>query len=124
MKIKTIEWWNSLTKDNDTDVTAIEGDNALLVDGIAFLIQRKNNWNNVVCIRINKSDKSIIHTFCTVRAWCQRQKIQYLRIEGIGKHTYRMLNLLYKYSPDGAGLIYRESESVELGRHVHYVKTY
>lgn len=124
MKTKSIEWWNSLKKNEDTDVTAIEGDTVVYISGIAFLIQRQNNGNNVVCWKVKTTKKDLVSIFAAFRAFCQKNKIQYLRIEGHGKHHYKMLNLLYKYSPEGAGLAYAVEESKECKSNIWYVKTY
>ena len=62
-KLLTIEQWNMIPKDEETQVEAVEGDTALLINGVAFLIQRKNNWNNVVCIRTAPQTQSILKTF-------------------------------------------------------------
>lgn len=123
-KLLTIEQWNMIPKDEETQVDAVEGDTALLINGVAFLIQRKNNWNNVVCIRLKPSKINIVQTFETFRAFCQKNDIQYLRIEGHGKHHYKMLNLLIKYAPEGAGVVYAEEESKEYESNIWYVKTY
>ena len=124
MKTKSIEWWNSLKKNDDTDVIAIEGDTVVYISGIAFLIQRKNDFNNVVCWKVKTTKKDLVSIFAAFRAFCQKNKIQYLRIEGHGKHHYKMLNLLYKYSPEGAGLAYAVEESKECKSNIWYVKTY
>ena len=124
MKTKSVEWWNSLKKNEDTDVIAIEGDTVVYISGIAFLIQRKNNGNNIVCWKVKTTKKDLVSIFAAFRAFCQKNKIQYLRIEGHGKHHYKMLNLLYKYSPEGAGLAYAVEESKECKSNIWYVKTY
>ena len=124
MKTKSIEWWNNLKKNEDTDVTAIEGDTVVYISGIAFLIQRQNDGNNVVCWKVKTTKKDLVSIFAAFRAFCQKNKIQYLRIEGHGKHHYKMLNLLYKYSPEGAGLAYAVEESKECKSNIWYVKTY
>ena len=124
MKTKSIEWWNSLKKNEDTDVTAIEGDTVVYISGIAFLIQRQNDGNNVVCWKVKTTKKDLVSIFAAFRAFCQKSGIQYLRIEGHGKHHYKMLNLLYKYSPEGAGLAYAVEESKECKSNIWYVKTY
>ena len=124
MKTKTIEWWNSLKKNEDTDVIAIEGDTVVYISGIAFLIQRQNDGNNVVCWKVKTTKKDLVSIFAAFRAFCQKNGIQYLRIEGHGKHHYKMLNLLYKYSPEGAGLVYAVEESKQYKQHIWYVKTY
>ena len=124
MKTKSIEWWNSLKKNEDTDVTAIEGDTVVYISGIAFLIQRQNDGNNVVCWKVKTTKKDLVSIFSTFRAFCQKNGIQYLRIEGHGKHHYKMLNLLIKYAPEGAGVVYAEEESKEYESNIWYVKTY
>lgn len=124
MKTKSIEWWNSLKKNEDTDVTAIEGDTVVYISGIAFLIQRQNDGNNVVCWKVKTTKKDLVSIFAAFRAFCQKNKIQYLRIEGHGKHHYKMLNLLIKYAPEEAGVVYAEEESKEYESNIWYVKTY
>ena len=124
MKTKTIEWWNNLKKNEDTDVIAIEGDTVVYISGIAFLIQRQNDGNNVVCWKVKTTKKDLVSIFSTFRAFCEKNKIQYLRIEGHGKHHYKMLNLLIKYAPEGAGVVYAEEESKEYESNIWYVKTY
>ena len=120
----TIDQWNAIPKDEETNVTAIEGDIVCYISGIAFLIQRKNDFNNVVCWKVKANKKDLVSIFAAFRAFCQKNDIQYLRIEGHGKHHYKMLNLLYKYSPESAGLVYAEKESEEKKRYIWYVKTY
>jgi hypothetical protein len=124
MKTKTIKWWNSLPKSEDVDSKAIEGDNVVLIDGIAFLIQRKNNFNNVICWKVKNSKKDLVTTFSTFRAWCQKKKIQYIRVEGIGKHQYKMLYLVLRRSPETTSIVYNKDESAEYGRHIWYIKNY
>ena len=124
MKTKSIKWWNSLPKSEDVDSKAIEGDNVVLIDGIAFLIQRKNNFNNVICWKVKNSKKDLVTTFSTFRAWCQKKKIQYIRVEGIGKHQYKMLYLVLRRSPETTSIVYNEDESKEYDRHIWYIKNY
>jgi len=128
MKIKqlTIDQWNMIPKDEETQVDAVEGDTALLINGVAFLIQRKNNWNNVVCIRLKPSKKSILQTFETFRAWCSDNQIQYFRVEGIS-HAYKMLYLVCRLGrKNGADcdVVFHKTESAEYDRHIYYVKAY
>lgn len=121
-----IEEWNAITKDAETNVVAIDGDLCTEIDGVAFLIQRKNNWNNVVCIRTAPSNISIVRTFETFRAYCQKNDIQYFRVEGIS-HTYKMLNLVCRLGrKNGAdcNVVFHKTESAEYDRHIWYVKSY
>ena len=128
MKIKqlTIDQWNMIPKDEETQTDAIEGDTALLINGVAFLIQRKNDWNNVVCIRLKPSKINIVRTFETFRAWCELHKIQYFRVEGIS-HAYKMLYLVCRLGQkNGADcdVVFHPTESAEYDRHIYYVKAY
>ncbi len=121
-----IEEWNAIPKDEETNVTAEEGDLCTYIDGVAFLIQRKNNWNNVVCIRLEPSTINIVQTFETFRAFCEKNEIQYFRVEGIS-HTYRMLYLVCRLGrKNGAecDVIYHATESTAYDRHIYYVKAY
>ena len=121
-----IEEWNAIPKDEETNVTAEEGDLCTYIDGVAFLIQRKNNWNNVVCIRLKPSKINIVQTFETFRAFCEKNEIQYFRVEGIS-HTYRMLYLVCRLGrKNGAecDVIYHATESAAYDRHIYYVKAY
>ena len=124
MKTKSIEWWNSLPKSEDVDSKAIEGDNVVLIDGIAFLVQRKNNFNNVVCWRVKNNKNNLVSVFCKFRKYCKNNKLQYIRVEGIGKHTYKILFLVLRHAPQDAGVIYSEEESEKYNRHIWFVKTY
>ena len=121
-----IEEWNEIPKDEETNVTAEEGDLCTYIDGVAFLIQRKNNWNNVVCIRLKPSKINIVQTFETFRAFCEKNELQYFRVEGIS-HTYRMLYLVCRLGrKNGAecDVIYHATESAAYDRHIYYVKAY
>lgn len=125
MKTKSIEWWNNLKKNEDVNSPAIEGDAVVYLYGIAFLIQRKNDFNNVICWKVKNSKKDLVTIFAAFRAWCEKQKIQYIRIEGIGKHQYKMLYLVLKRSPITTGIRYAEEESRQSdNRHIWYVKVY
>lgn len=124
MKTKSIQWWNALAKDKETDVTACEGDSVILIDGIAFLLQRKNEWNNVVCWKVKTTRKDLVSIFCKFRSWCERQKIQYIRVEGHGKHQYKMLYLVLRQAPKEANLVYAKEESEKSKAHIWYIKNY
>ena len=122
----TIDQWNIIPKDEETQVEAVEGDLCLLIDGVAFLIQRRNDWNNVVCIRVHPTERSIVQTFNTFREYCASIGIQYFRVEGIS-HTYRMLYLVCRLGrKNGAdcNVIFHATESAEYDRYIYYVKAY
>ena len=121
-----IEEWNAIAKDEETDVEAVEGDICTIIDGVAFLIQRKNNWNNVVCIRVEPSKNSILQTFEKFRSFCEHNEIQYFRVEG-QSHTYKMLYLVSRLgqkSGADCNVVFHKTESAEYDRHIYYVKAY
>lgn len=122
----TIDEWNAIPKDEETQVTAETGDSCVMIDGVAFLVQRKNNWNNVVCIRVEPSKESILQTFERFRAWCEAHMIQFFRVEGIS-HTYKMLYLVCRLGRKAGSecdVIFHKTESAEYDRHIYYVKAY
>lgn len=121
-----IDEWNAIQKDQETEVIAVEGDICTVIDGVAFLVQRKNNWNNVVCIRTAPDKTNIVKTFDSFREWCASNGIQYFRVEGIS-HTYKMLYLVCRMGRKKGvkcDVIYHEAESIEYGHHIYYVKAY
>ena len=119
-----IEEWNAIEKDPNTDSLAIDGDLVTEIDGVAFLIQRKDEGNNVICKRIRPGTKTILQTFEEFRAFCQSNGVQYIRIEGAGKHKYTLLELMRKYAPKEANYVLHKQQTEETGNKVYYVKTY
>lgn len=91
----SIEYWNSLEKPENVSVAAEEGDIVEIVNGVAFLLQTTNEYNNIVAYRIEKSDKSIVWTlleFCKILY--SKYHIEYVRVEG-DKGKYRFLDRLF-----------------------------
>lgn len=119
-----IEEWNVIPKDKDTNTIAEEGDVCTMIDGVAFLVQRKNDFNNVICIRTRPATQSLLKTFCTFRNWLEENKIQYIRIEGIGKHAYHIIALMRRYAPKTCDVIKNHKLSEQAHRHILFVKTY
>ena len=123
MKTKNIDYWNSLKLDEVTNTKAVDGDIVVLINGVVFLIQRKNDRNNIVCFRVRKSKKSILKTFGQFREFCELSGIQYILVKG-NTHRYRMLELLRPYSPVNANVVKHVGESKRLGCNVYCVKCY
>lgn len=91
----SIEYWNSLEKPENVSVAAEEGDIVEIVNGVAFLLQTADEYNNIVAYRVEKSDKSIVWTlleFCKILY--SKYHIEYVRIEG-DKGKYRFLERLF-----------------------------
>ena len=91
----SIEYWNSLEKPENVSVEAVKGDIVEIVNGVAFLLQTTNGYNNIVSYRVEKSDKSIVWTlleFCKILY--SKYHIEYVRVEG-DKGKYRFLDRLF-----------------------------
>lgn len=91
----SIEYWNSLEKPENVSVVAEEGDIVEIVNGVAFLLQTTDEYNNIVAYRVEKSDKSIVWTlleFCKILY--SKYHIEYVRVEG-DKGKYRFLERLF-----------------------------
>lgn len=91
----SIEYWNSLEKPENVSVEAVKGDIVEIVNGVAFLLQTTNGYNNTVSYRVEKSDKSIVWTlleFCKILY--SKYHIEYVRVEG-DKGKYRFLDRLF-----------------------------
>ena len=91
----SIEYWNSLEKPENVSVAAEEGDIVEIVNGVAFLLQTTNEYNNIVAYRVEKNDKSIVWTlleFCKILY--SKYHIEYVRVEG-DKGKYRFLDRLF-----------------------------
>ena len=120
----TINEWNAIPKDKATNTQARKGDLCTMIDGVAFMVQRTNDFNNVICIRTKPATQSLLKTFSMFRSWCEENKLQYIRVEGIGKHSYKMLFLVLRLAPKTADVVKAIDESIEFNRHIFYVKTY
>ena len=93
--VSSIEYWNSLEKPENVSVEAVKGDIVEIVNGVAFLLQTTNGYNNIVSYRVEKSDKSIVWTlleFCKILY--SKYHIEYVRVEG-DKGKYRFLDRLF-----------------------------
>ena len=94
MKNKNV-YWNSLEKPENVSVVAEEGDIVEIINGVAFLLQTKDEYNNIVAYRVEKNDKSIVWTlleFCKILY--SKYYIEYVRVEG-DKGKYSFLERLF-----------------------------
>lgn len=87
----TIEDWNRLEKPDNIDVVAEEGDIVEKVNGVLYLLQTRNGYNNIVAYRVEESDKFIVWTLYEYCILLQdKYHIDYVRVEG-DKGKYRFL---------------------------------
>lgn len=78
----TIDDWNNFPKEKEVNYDAENGDIVLKIYGVLFLIQRINDMNNVICFRIEKSNKTFLQALHRLRDYLTTKNIQFLRVEG------------------------------------------
>lgn len=113
-----IEYWNSLSKPEEVDVTAEEGDLVVEIGGIVYLLQTQNGFNNVVCFRLKKSNMTALRSFIEYRKWLVLKGIEYIRVEGNTKRY----NFLSKLKPDTGYSVIQDKEIND--RNIFYIKLY
>ena len=87
----TIQDWNNLEKPDNVNVLAEPGHIVEEVNGVIFLLQVRNGYNNIVAYRIEKSDKFIVWTlyeYCILLH--DKYGIDFVRAEG-DKGKYKFL---------------------------------
>jgi hypothetical protein len=111
----TYENWNEYINNTDNEeVSVIAGPEDIVteMDGVLFLCQTINGYNNIVCLRIKENKTSIIDTFFNYTMQLYRcNNIQYIRIE-CSRNRYKFLD---RFFPKKAVV----KEDVE-GRDVYY----
>lgn len=93
--IMTIQDWNNIAKPYNVNVAAEPGDIVESVNGVLYLLQTKNGYNNIVAYRTEPSDKNIIWTlfeYCILMH--DKHHIDYVRVEG-DKGKYKFLERFF-----------------------------
>ena len=109
-----IDKWNALcSRWNDTDVKAEPGDIVEEIDGVMFLLQRKNDFNNVVCLTVQPNNISHIKAMFMFILSIYQEGIRYIRIEG-NRKRYRFLESMF-----GPPIVLKEERD---DRNVYYCK--
>ena len=99
MKIFNYHVWNRLVpNDKELQVRAVRGDNVFASNGFLFLIQRKNDYNNIICFKlsqcspVNNFRKCKGQTFMKAVIECylffKMNGIKYFRVEGNTKRYF------------------------------------
>ena len=87
----SIQDWNNLEKPDNVNVAAEPGDIVEEVNGILFLLQTRNGYNNVVAYRIKPDDHFIVwalYEYCILLH--DKYGIDFVRAEG-DKGKYKFL---------------------------------
>ena len=100
MKIFNYHVWNRLVPLNDPElqVRAVRGDNVFASNGFLFLIQRTNDYNNIICFKL--SQRSPVNNFRECKGqtfmkaviecylFFKMNGIKYFRVEGNTKRYF------------------------------------
>ncbi|MCQ2587919.1 MAG: hypothetical protein MJ174_07375 [Treponema sp.] len=120
-----IDEWNALLKPDECAVFAEDGDLIYLSGGIIYLIQRKDNINNVVCFRVYEVPKMTVkQSFYAFRRFCIKNEVQYIRVEGNRKRYFFLKHFEKGLKAKGYNVRFAEKESEERKRNVFYIKLY
>jgi len=99
MKVFNYHVWNRLVpNDEELQVRAVRGDNVFASNGFLFLIQRTNDYNNIICFKLSKCSpvnnfreckgqtfmKAIVDCYLFFRL----NGIRYFRVEGNTKRYF------------------------------------
>lgn len=111
--------WNNIEKTtDDVNVIAEEGDLTVEIGGVAYLLQRKNDINNVICLRVKDSKMPLMDSFKVFRKWLISEGIQYICVCG----NLRRYNCLTKLKGlDGYKALKDKSETKQ---NVFYIKLF
>ena len=116
----TITYWNRLKKPNEeVNCKAVKGDMVFEIGGIIYLVQRKNDCNNIVCFRYRKSAMTLLQSFLLCRHRLIDCGIQYVRVEG-NISRYLFLEKLQKETGQGSGIVREQNNE----RNVYYIRLY
>lgn len=123
MKWLSASAWNlqNTHDDPEVDICANEDDLVFEIGGIFFLIQRENNWNNVVCKRIVKSKttfQEVVNDFQKVMKECN---IEAIRVEGNKRRYGFLTKMLPRLFGPEVGIV-KSNESTE--RNIYYIKCF
>lgn len=86
----TIEQWNGEVIPENCKSIAVDGDIAMKIDGVCFLLQTKGGYNNVVMFRKEPSDVSVKKTIYKFAYIIGRSYgIDYIAVRGVpGKYAF------------------------------------
>lgn len=115
----TVDDWNVINKESEVNYEAESGDIVLSIFGVLFLIQRKNDFNNIICFRFADSNKTFLRALFLLREYLEIKNIQYVRVEG-DMSRYFFLSKIKNVNPNYNVL---QDKSIK-NRNVFYVQLY
>lgn len=115
----TIDDWNVINKESEVNYEAESGDIVLSIYGVLFLIQRKNDFNNIICFRFADSNRTFLRSLFLLREYLEINNIQYVRVEG-DLSRYFFLSKIKNVNPNYNVI---QDKSIK-NRNVFYVQLY
>lgn len=120
--MKDFQFWNKTDKPAECEAIAEPNDLIYYDGGILYLVQTKDEFNNVVCFRMKKTKTTVKQSFYHFRRFCIKNKIQFIRVEG-NPRRYLFLKMFEKgLSNQGYNVRKAADESFTLNRNVFYIK--
>lgn len=114
--------WNSLIKANyETDIAAEEDDLVFEASGIMFLVQRKDDCNNVVAQKLIHKPGTFMQAITEFRKVMIENNIQFIRVEGNIRRYKFLSKMLPRLFGDEVNIIQDYSIA---NRNVFYIKCY
>ena len=121
MQYLTALVWNTLEKNYDTDIMADENDIVFESNGIAFLIQTKEGFNNIVAQRLHFRPGTFKEAVKDVRKVCIENGIQFIRVEGNARRYKFLVKMLAELFGTEVDIVKDLSNK---DRNIYYVKVY
>ena len=114
--------WNTLVKANyETDISADENDLVFESAGIMFLVQRKNNCNNVVAQRLIHKPGTFMQAIIEFRKVMIENNIQFIRVE-VNIKRYKFLTKMIPRLFGNEVSIIKDDDIKD--RNIFYIKVY
>lgn len=99
MKVFNYHVWNRLVpNDEELQVRAVRGDNVFASNGFLFLIQRINDYNNIICFKLSKCSpvnnfreckgQTFMKAIIDCYLFFKLNGIRYFRVEGNTKRYF------------------------------------
>lgn len=117
--IHSIYDWNIFPKIKEVDYDAENGDIVLEIYGVLFLIQKTNDMNNIICFRIERSNKTFLQALFRLYDYLVFNHIQFIRVEGT-LSRYFFLSKVKGLSPNYNVI----KDNSITNRNVFYVRLY
>lgn len=121
----TVKEYNEMEKPAYCKSTAKDTDLVCKISGYIFLVQRTNDFNNVIMFRTTKTTRSIVTVLAKFREFCIKNGVEYLRLE---MHKNRQLEKVFKFwqkehnDESELNIVFAPRETVECCEYVYYVR--